>query len=347
MLLAPSVVGLSDGRIPPRIRKSRQTWRFEKRLPRSTERSAEGARGEKQTGQRKASANEGLIGEVADQGGKARMNDDPPNENPAQGQLSTETLPQIVGSTTWESGQISARTRVIHAELLRQSRYLDTANFTCIHPTDLERLFSEYDERFFQSTIQEQLLGHSLRFALSKRLTSSGGQTKRTIDRRTGVSKYEISVSTTILFGSFDGEDHRPIQVSGIVCHDRLEALQRVMEHELVHLVEMLIWGQSSCAKGRFQSIAYRFFGHTHHRHQLITPKEKAVCQFGIKTGMRVRFSDKNIQREGMVNRINRRATVLVEDPHGVPYSDGKRYLKFYVPIPLLSPVDNSPLGHK
>ena len=27
---------------------------------------------------------------------------------------------------------------------------------------------------------------------------------------------------------------------------------------------------------------------------------------------------------------------VLVEDPHGVLFDDGKRYLTFYVPLPLL-----------
>lgn len=36
------------------------------------------------------------------------------------------------------------------------------------------------------------------------------------------------------------------------------------------------------------------------------------------------------------MNRITRRATVLVEDSRGVLYADGKRYLTFYVPLPLL-----------
>jgi hypothetical protein len=40
-----------------------------------------------------------------------------------------------------------------------------------------------------------------------------------------------------------------------------------------------------------------------------------------------------------VVRRITRRATVLVESPHGPLYSDGRRYLIFYVPLDLLSPV--------
>jgi hypothetical protein len=36
------------------------------------------------------------------------------------------------------------------------------------------------------------------------------------------------------------------------------------------------------------------------------------------------------------VNRVTKRATVLVEDARGVRYSDGRRYAKFYVPVGML-----------
>jgi hypothetical protein len=38
----------------------------------------------------------------------------------------------------------------------------------------------------------------------------------------------------------------------------------------------------------------------------------------------------------GRVNRITKRATVLVEDPDGVKYSNGLRYRTYYVPIACL-----------
>jgi hypothetical protein len=38
----------------------------------------------------------------------------------------------------------------------------------------------------------------------------------------------------------------------------------------------------------------------------------------------------------GRVNRITRRATVLVPAPTGELFSDGKRYLRFYVPLEQL-----------
>ena len=83
-------------------------------------------------------------------------------------------------------------------------------------------------------------------------------------------------------------------------------------------------------------AIANRFFGHTDHHHQLITPRERAFTEFGIRPGARVSFRFDGQHHIGVVNRITKRATVLVEDKRGERYSDGKRYTKFYVPVSLL-----------
>jgi len=47
----------------------------------------------------------------------------------------------------------------------------------------------------------------------------------------------------------------------------------------------------------------------------------------------------------GRVNRITRRATVLVENPHGALYSAGKRYRTYYVPLPMLNKVKVPPVA--
>jgi hypothetical protein len=49
----------------------------------------------------------------------------------------------------------------------------------------------------------------------------------------------------------------------------------------------------------------------------------------------------------GRVNRAHRRATVLVEDANGQPYTDGKMYQKFYVPFAMLSPAADCGEGAK
>jgi hypothetical protein len=48
------------------------------------------------------------------------------------------------------------------------------------------------------------------------------------------------------------------------------------------------------------------------------------------------------VRRLGRINRINSRATVLVESDQGTLYGDGKRYLKYYVPLALLRKVGPS-----
>ena len=248
-----------------------------------------------------------------------------------------------VEQTRKNSAEVISTTKLIYEELLRRSHHLDAGNFKSISSTDVASLFDLYDEHFFDGACRQMLGDAPLRFRLSKRMTQAAGKATRLRqrDRRTKQTstEYEIAVSTTLLFQTFHDID-RPIVMSGIECRDRLEALQRIFEHELVHLIEFLIWEQSSCSARRFQSIANRFFRHTEHTHQLITPRERAFTKFGVKAGSRVSFRLDGQHYVGVVNRITKRATVLVEDARGVRYTDGKRYAKFYVPVGELKPVE-------
>ena len=172
-------------------------------------------------------------------------------------------------------------------------------------------------------------------------MTSAGGTTSRRQqhlpngDIRTD---HQITVSTTLLFNTFSTVD-RPIVVAGRTCHDRMQALQRIFEHEIVHLGEMLAWNDSSCRQKRFQTIASRTFAHTDVVHQLITPQESAHARFGLRRGDAVAFQMDDQELVGTINRITKRATVLVRDKEGPMYSDGNRYAKFYVPLSMLRPT--------
>jgi hypothetical protein len=250
-----------------------------------------------------------------------------------------ELLP-LVETTRFDASQIAAHAAQVQADVLRQTRYLDAPNFTRIHPSDLAILFAAYDDVCFGGKLKQALGAMPLTFALSKRMTSAGGKTACITDRRTGFRRFEISVSVAILFTCFRDDDHRPIVTSGIVCHHRLDALQRVLEHEITHLAEMLLWDKSSCAQPRFHSITYRLFGHTENKHQLITPRERAIAKFGIRPGMQVRFRFDGVEHTGIVNRVNKRATVLVEDARGQRYDNGKHYAKFYIPVSQLQAVE-------
>jgi hypothetical protein len=246
--------------------------------------------------------------------------------------MSAELL-KIINTTSFDPAAIAACTARIQQRVLKASPYLQKPNFGRIHASDLALLFDEYDAAFFQGQLRPALGSSPLTFGLSSRMTSAGGKTTRFTQRLTGKRRYEICVATTILFNCFSDLDHRPITACGIECRNRMDALQRVMEHEITHLAEMILWTKSSCSQSRFHSITRRFFGHIENKHNLITPRERAAVKFGIRPGAKVRFRFDGVQHVGIVNRVNKRATVLVEDPRGPRYSNGKHYAKYYVPV--------------
>ena len=154
-----------------------------------------------------------------------------------------------------------------------------------------------------------------------------------------GLKRFEIAISSTLLSQTFsDDEAERTVRVTGVECRTRLDALMRVMEHELVHLAELLGWDSSSCTQDRFQTIAWQVFGHTDHRHALITPRERAAA-VGVRPGAHVRFEFRGKPLQGVVNRVTKRATVLVPANDGEQFSDGNTYRKYYVPVTMLEPI--------
>lgn len=250
------------------------------------------------------------------------------------------SLRELVETARLPSEETVSRTRQIYDRVLRGSECVDCGNFGAIHRDDLDLLFGLYDEIFFERRCSRALGDLQVRLRLSRRMTQAGGRTTRYTPRGgAGKPFYEIAVSSTLLFHTFE-DVQRPVTVNGLVCRDRLEALQRILEHEMIHLIEMLVWTHSSCAQPRFQSIAARLFQHSDHRHGLVIPREQAAARYGVQPGDRVRFRIDGAEHVGLVNRITRRATVLVEDPRGAPYTDGRRYAKFYVPVGMLEKVE-------
>lgn len=253
----------------------------------------------------------------------------------------TQELRRLVETSLVLSADAEQRLAAISDSILNSSPYLDRPDFTAISDDDLALLFEQYDQRFFAGACRRTLqsMGSPLDFRVSPRMTRAGGKTTRLLPRvargLSPVPRFEIAVSSTLLFQTFADID-RPIKVTGLLCHNRLEALQRIFEHELMHLVEMLLWQASCCAAPRFKDMVSRFFGHTESNHQLITPDERAREKFGIRAGDRVQFTLDGLPYTGVVNRVTKRATILVEDPRGPRYSDGKRYAKFYIPVGML-----------
>ena len=250
--------------------------------------------------------------------------------------LTSRTLTDALLATRLPEDDIRRRLLAVHRGLLDTSQHVREANFRAIHHADLEWLLRAYDDRFFDGLIQLALNGAQLRFRLSTRMTHAGGKTT-TSRSASGDVRYEIAISCGLLFDGFGAQD-RAISVCGVECLTRLDALQRIVEHELVHLMEQLCWKTSDCSAARFQDVAAGFFLHRSNQHQMITRHERAAA-VGIQVGSMVTFVFEGRQLTGRVNRVTKHATVLVEDPAGQPFRNGLRYLTYYVPVNALKPA--------
>jgi len=226
--------------------------------------------------------------------------------------------------------QIEIKTKTIYAKMLIHSS-MDSGNFTRIWRGDLERLFELYDRYFFDGFFTENFRDR-LSFKISQRMTESGGMTK--YYHREG--KYDISLAGNLFFQTFE-DVQREIKVNGIICNDRLEAAMRILEHEIIHLIEFILFGKSGCSRKSFRHMSRRIFGHRGITHQLVTQTERARKKFNLGVGSRVSFELGGERYTGTIHRITKRATVFVRDKKG-DYFDkqGRRYTKYYVPLDQL-----------
>ena len=250
----------------------------------------------------------------------------------------TLQLVEILTSESWDRSERNRRQSIVFDFMLRNSESIRKPNFEQLFSSDLGLLFQVTDEQFFHGKLGRtcETTARPLKFRLSKRMTTSGGMT--TMQRvAKNANDFEIAIATTPLFQTF--QRNETSKVGGRVCTNRLQALQRIMEHEMIHLAEMLVWHDSNCGAKRFKAISRRFFGHTESNHQLLTPRDVAKRKYKINAGDYVAFKSNGRILNGFVNRITKRATVLVVDSQGTLYTDGKRYLKFYVPVSQLEKV--------
>lgn len=236
----------------------------------------------------------------------------------------------------FDPARAGAASRRVGAELLAVAPHLGAVPLQALAPADLWLLLHGYDHEFFGDRLVAALgpePRETLTLRLSPRMTSAGGKIFY-FHRRTPC-RYEIAVSSHLLFANFAGEG-TPVSVNGLTCYTRLDALQRIFEHELVHLVELLLWGRTSCRQNAFRALAHTLFGHTEVTHRLPTPRQRAWQDHQLRPGDPVQFLFQGRRLHGFVNRITKRATVLVPDLTGQPYTDGGRYTKYYVPVTAL-----------
>ena len=246
-----------------------------------------------------------------------------------------------------------AKDALIRQDLLGWSPRVRSPWFDAVGVADLDRLFGLYDHHFFADRLIKRLRqGNSppVEFRLSNRMTRTAGKTtfqrerQRVRGRVVETTRFEIAVSSLLLFQTFRdgpplGQPPRAIEVAGVVCADRLAALLRIFEHELLHLAEFLTLGRSNCQVEPFRHLSRAIFGHSASVHALVTPVESAAEVYAIRLGDRVAFEHGGAERVGVVHRITRRASILVPDDAGRLYADGVRYATYLVPLDRLRKV--------
>ena len=85
-----------------------------------------------------------------------------------------------------------------------------------------------------------------------------------------------------------------------------------------------------------FQAAVATLFGHKDYRHDLVTTAEVAA-KTNVGAGATVEFRLRGERLRGKVNRVTKRATVLVRCEAGHAearrFSDGQSYRKFFIPV--------------
>ena len=151
--------------------------------------------------------------------------------------------------------------------------------------------------------------------------------------------EYEITVSTTLLFNTFQNVD-RQVMVGGLECRDRLEALAAHLRARAAAPGRVPGLGPLQLPGGELpRALAADL------RARGRLPRPGHPPRGGGRGLRHRRRRPGELRARGRaprrrVNRITRRATVLVESPGGRLFTDGKRYQTFYVPLPMLRKVD-------
>ena len=144
-----------------------------------------------------------------------------------------------------------------------------------------------------------------------------------------------------MIFSFIIGAVNSDNNVCGIKTSNSLEALQVVFEHELCHVIEFVNFNESNCKGARFKTISNNLFGHTESYHQLSTQKEIVQKKLGINIGDSVSFNFQDNNLKGILQGINKRATVMVPDKNGAFVDNrGNKYAKYYVPVNRLKQVE-------
>jgi hypothetical protein len=223
---------------------------------------------------------------------------------------------------SYTAGFIDHYRRLIHDEIV--TKYLKgQANFNSLSSNILEHLYELYDQYFFKMRISQILKTKNayLTLHVNSKLTRAAG--------RCGPKgcNYIIDISDTIILQTFRGESKYHIG-SGLKCYDRTECLMHTFEHELMHLVMLILPHRiikgNPIYKGHgyfFKELVAAYFGHTETTHQLFVQQELVHSKEDFKVGQVIKY--KNVKNTkswiGTIIKLNAKRAVVC-DQKGASY---------------------------
>jgi hypothetical protein len=195
----------------------------------------------------------------------------------------------------------------------------------------LNFLLAAYDAAFFGGFLARN--AGQLRITGSTRLVRAAGKCIVTKPPRES-PRIEVRMGVDFLLRLGEG----PFEVNGQRVATGLEAFLSVLEHELCHAADFLLYGGRLLHGPAFRGLATGLFGHTRCIHALPTRASEAAAR-GCGVGHWVRFEYQGRTLRGVVSRVGKTATVMVPSSKGAwTGADGRRYGKYAVPPAALTP---------
>lgn len=228
--------------------------------------------------------------------------------------------------TTYPEDQIDLRRKFIYNKC-KDTWYNENNNY--LSPNQIKSMVQMYDAVFFGGLIESSLKRtHTYyKFDLSSAKTYAGAYKNK------GNAQI-ISISWP-MFKKLFPSGSETYTSNGIVCRDRLEALQITLEHELIHMLVRLSqhlpekiqkYDKVYSSHGQlFKDLVHAYFGHTGVTHGFHVPNENRKTKVHFKVSDRVQFHDaKGNVSQGKVVKLNpKKARVELDTKQtwNVPYS--------------------------
>lgn len=178
-------------------------------------------------------------------------------------------------------------------------------NLDNFNDLQLYHLYDLYNKYFFNSALPRVTL------QISTNLTKTAGKCQAI--RGGKECQYTIFISKSV-FSRLNLKEEQSTKSGGLECQSRLECLQLVLEHEMIHLAIQIHYPDAKAKDQKiysshgalFKDLVYAYFGQTKSTHQIGSiiendEDEEPLTKGQIQIGTIVSFLSKNILRKGVV----------------------------------------------